>query len=233
MSIAVIVQTCDRYEPYWAGFLHFMERHWDPSIGARIYLCNEEKDAILPRWCSQIKTGQGTFVENLKASLNAVGEEHIFLMLEDFWPIAPMGKNLFDALYGAFREMGLDALQISNYTPYYMLKPTERRVEGRRLLEFEQDSDWLFNLQARFWRSEVLAGCLVEPEISEREVSSAITAEMASDRFVRETTGLKAALFHYLWYPLSGVAYRGEMTEMGKHLQNILEIDTHVAERFN
>lgn len=233
MSLAVIVQTCDRYEPYWAGFLHFMERHWDHSIDAKIYLCNEEKDTSLPNWCTQIKTGSGTFVQNLKSSLDSVGEEHVFLMLEDFWPIAPMKKRLFESLYEAFTGLDLDALQVSNYTPYYKLRPTEKRVEGQRLLEFESDSEWLFNLQARFWKSEVLVRCLIEPEISEREVSSAITAEMASDSFVRDNFGLKAALFHYLWYPLSGVAYRGEMTEMGRHLQNIVDIDHHVARAFN
>lgn len=229
MSVAVLVQTCDRYRPYWDGFLHFMERHWDFGIGAPIFLCNEEEDVDLPPWCGQIKTGSGTFVENLKRSLEVVGEENVFLMLEDFWPIAPMGKGMFDDLYGEFRRRDLDALQVSNYTPYYTLSRSEGTVRGDHLLDFDPTSEWVFNLQARFWKAEVLASCLVEPEISEKQVGSAITAEIASDESVRKRGGLKASLFHYLWYPLSGVAYRGQMTDFGKHLQNILEIDQHVA----
>lgn len=229
MSIAVVVQTCDRYRPYWGGFLHFMERHWDFDIKAPIFLCNEEEDVELPSWCGQFKTGSGTFVENLTRSLELVGEEHVFLMLEDFWPIAPMGRGLFDELYGEFRSRNLDALQVSNYTPYYTLSRSDRTVRGSCMLDFDPKSEWVFNLQARFWKTDVLRSCLVEPDISEREVGSAITAEMASDEAVRDRDGLKASLFHYLWYPLSGVAYRGQMTDFGRHLQNILEIDRHVA----
>lgn len=233
MSVAVVVQTCDRYEPYWGGLLHFMERHWDFGIDAPIYLCNEEADATLPNWCGQLKTGTGTFVENLKRSLDLVGEEHVFLMLEDFWPIAPMKKALFDSLYSAFKDRNLDALQVSNYTPYYKLRKSDGNAGGVKLLEFESDSEWIFNFQARFWKADTLRKCLVEPEISERTVGSAITAEIASDKFARKNIHLRAALFHYLWYPLSGVAYRGEMTEFGAHLRNIMEIDRHVAEVFN
>jgi len=233
MSVAVVVQTCDRYQKYWGGFLHFMERQWDDSIKANIYICNEEVDIQLPDWCRQIKTGRGTFVSNLKKSVESLNEEHVFLMLEDFWPISPIKRRMFDALYEEFKSGGWDALQVSNYTPYYSLKKSERTVLGSNLLEFEPESPWLFNLQARFWRPDALISSLVEPELSETEVSSAITVEMSSDEFARKNLNLKAALYHYLWYPLSGVAYRGEMTDFGSQLQNIVELDRHVAGLFN
>lgn len=229
MKTAVVVITCDKYKPYWDGLLHFMHKHWDRDIDARIFFCNEECDVSLPHNYSQIKTGSGSFVENLGRSLDMVGEEKVFLMLEDFWPIAPIGRRLFDELHKEFQEQDLDALQVSNYTPLYSLKKLDREIEGTRLMEFDPKSPWVFNLQARFWKSAVLKSCLVEPEISEKQVGSAITAEMASDEFVRSHKKLRVELFHYLWYPLSGVAYRGQITDFGKHLQNILEIDRHVA----
>lgn len=228
MSVCVLVQTCDRYEPYWRGFWHFMEKHWDFRIPAPIRMFNEEKRAKTPDWCPQTLVGSGTFVENLKKTLSLVEEEHIFLMLEDFWPVAPMGRQMFDALYEEFVGRDLDALQVSNYAPYYTLRSEGRRLLGKPILDFCPKSDWVFNFQARFWKREVLEKLLVEPAISERAVGSAITAEMASDKLARESFDLKASLIHYLWYPLSGVAYRGEMTEFGSHLANILEIDSHV-----
>lgn len=232
MSVCVLVQTCDRYKTYWPGFWHFMGKHWDFGIEAPIYFCNEEDESETPGWCRRILTGRGTFVQNLTRALEAIEEDEVFLMLEDFWPVAPMGRGLFDALYGEFRSTRLDALQVSNYTPYYKVRLSDRSIRGSELLAFEPDSEWLFNFQARFWRKEKLLDCLVEPEISEREVGSAITAEMAADRVAREV-GLKAALFHYLWYPLSGVSYRGQMTGFGKELQNILELDGHVQQMIN
>jgi len=234
MSPSVLILTCDRYRPYWDGLWHFMERHWDFGIDAPIYLCNESERADnAPAWCQQVLTGGSTFVENLKRALEAVRSDEAFVMLEDFWPIAPMDRGLFWEMHGRFREGGWDALQVSNYTPYYRVRETEMMVEGRPLLEFERDSEWIFNLQARFWKSATLYESLVEPEVSERAVGSAITAEMASDRAVRERGGIRACLHHYLWYPLSGVSYRGEMTEFGRHLQNIVEVDRYVDGMFS
>lgn len=233
MSACVLIQTCDLYEPFWRGFWHFMEKQWDFDIEVPIYFCNEEKDANNPSWCEQIRTGRGTFVENLKKSLNMIEEDTVFLMLEDFWPIAPMRKLMFDSLLKEFEDLKLDALQISNYTPYYSLTKLDKEVLGQPLLRFEPHSEWLFNFQARFWKKEAILDCLVEPDISERIVSSAITAEMAADKIAREHRGLNVALFHYLWYPLSGVAYRGKLTEFGQQLENIVQIDKHVEALFN
>lgn len=233
MSACVLVQTCDLYRPFWEGFWHFMERHWDFEIEAPIYFCNEEEDPGCPDWCRSVRTGKGTFVQNLRRSLESVEEETVFLMLEDFWPVAPFGRRMFDALMREFVESDLDALQVSNYTPYYKLEPSGREALGRPLLKFAPDSDWIFNFQARFWKKDVVMRCLVEPEISERQVGSAITAEMAADREAREKFNLNVSLFHYLWYPLSGVAYRGQMTDFGRHLENILRIDKHVAGLFS
>jgi hypothetical protein len=147
-------------------------------------------------------------------------------MLEDFWPTAPMSARLFRGLYERFTSLNADALQTSSYLPYYKLKKTDE------LLEFEEDSEWIFNFQARFWKSSVFKQCLVEPEISEREVSSAITAEIASDRRARKMK-LKVYLHHYAWYPISGVAYRGEFTEIGRQMNNTARIDKFVRTKFS
>ena len=225
MTTAVIVQTCDKYRGLWDGFFHFMERHWDRRIPANIYLCNEEADADLPPWCKQIKTGHCTFVEGLRRTLERIEEETVFYMLEDFWPVAPMGASLFEELQGEFVSGRWDALQVSSYTPWYSLNRLDRFVGGQRLFEFRRDSKWVFNFQARFWRPQTLMECLKNPEIPEEAVGSAITTEIASDEFAAANMKLKVALFHYIWYPLSGVSHRGKMSEFGAHLQNILEID--------
>lgn len=228
MSVCVVVQTCDLYEPYWAGFWNFMQKHWDFGISAPIRMFNEEKTAKAPHWCSQTLVGKGTFVQNLKKTIEQVQEDHIFLMLEDFWPVAPMTKKMFECLYDEFRDNDLDSLQVSNYTPYYKVRPTGRKILGVELMDFCHGSDWTFNYQARFWKKETLSRFLVEPLVSEREVGSAITAEMASDELAKADPDLKVRLFHYLWYPISGVSYRGQLTDFGRHLHNIVEIDEYV-----
>lgn len=233
MSVCVAILSCDRYEPYWRGLWNFMGKHWDRSIEAPVRLFNETREAKTPPWCSQTLTGEATFTGNLRRAVELIDEDHVFLMLEDFWPIAPMTKAMFDSLYEEFVGSEVDALQVSNYTPYYTVTGSGREVMGQEVLDFLPGSEWIFNFQARFWRKEALLGFLAEPRVPESAVSSAITVEMASDEAARRAGGLRASLFHYLWYPLSGVAYRGEPTDFGRHLQNIVEIDDHVEKMFS
>lgn len=223
MICPVVVQTCDKYARFWDGFFRFMGKHWDPSIESPIFFCNEEIKPDLPRGFHHMPTGRGSFTENLRFILRRIGEDEVFYMLEDFWPIAPMGKPLFENLHKVFVERGLDAMQVSSYLPYYSLEAEDG------LFRFKVDSEWIFNFQARFWKTESFARFLTEPEVSESMVGSAITVEVASDASARSAGGLSAMLHHYLWYPISGVSYRGEFTEIGRQMQNVVEID-RVAE---
>lgn len=233
MNCAVVVQTCDKYERFWDGFFHFMAKQWDEGIGCPIYFCNEEKKLDLPGGFRQIRTGRGSFVQNLKAALAEIKQEHVFYMLEDFWPIAPMSAERYRSLYERFVENDMDALQVSTYTPYYKLVVDETSACGSRLLRFEEDSEWIFNFQARFWKKGLFSDCLVEPRISESVVSSAITVEMESDAHARKNMDLKVWLHHYFWYPITGVAYRGNFTDVGEQMQNIVGIEKFVEDKFN
>lgn len=229
MNCPVIIQTCDKYSKYWDGLFSCMSKQWDYDIGSPIFFCNEEIKPELPCGWNHMPTGKGTFVENLKLVLERLGEENVFYMLEDFWPTSPMSDNLFYYLHKIFSHENLDSLQVSSYLPYYSLDPTSTMG----LFRFRRDSEWIFNLQARFWRSESFLEFLLEPEISESVVGSAITAEIAADRAARKAGGLSVMLYHYLWYPISGVSYRGEFTEIGRQMQNVVDIDRMVEGMFS
>ena len=228
MNCAVVVQTCDRYEPFWGGFFHFMKKQWSNSIPCPIYFCNETREVSLPDNFKQIRSKSGTFVENLNFILDQIKEDNIFYMLEDFWPTAPMRKSRFLSLFDCFLNNDADALQVSTVTPYYSLTKTDQIIYGQRLLQFASESDWIFNFQARFWKKEIMRKCLRNPIVSEKEISSAITVEMESDKFAKNMN-LKVLFHHYFWYPISGVAYRGELTEIGKQMQNIVEIERYAS----
>lgn len=232
MNCSIVIQTCDRYEPFWSGLFHFMNKHWDFSINCPIYFCNEEKDLSLEKRYLQIKTGKGTFVQNLQSILEQVPTDNVFYMLEDFWPQSSIKKDLFQSLYDVFIEQNLDALQISSYTPYYEVEVNQTQVEGQKLLRFKESSPWIYNFQARFWNKKSFLHGLKEPLVSERSVSSAITVEMASDEFARKNMQLKVFLYHYFWYPLSGTAYRGDLTDVGKQMENTMLIDNFVEHKF-
>ena len=229
MICPVVIQTCDKYSRFWDGLFRHMGKQWDPDIGSPIFFCNEEAKPDLPRGFNHLPTGRGTFVENLRFILNSLGEENIFYMLEDFLPTAPMSEELFSHTRRIFVDEDLDAFQVSSYLPYYSLDLTDTKG----LFRFRRNSEWIFNFQARFWKADSLSEFLSEPEVSESEVGSAITVEISSDMAVRKAGGFSAMLYHYLWYPISGVSYRGEFTEIGRQMQNVVEIDRMVEGMFN
>jgi hypothetical protein len=224
MDCAILIQTCDKYKKFWGGFFNFFEKHWDFNIDCPIYFCNESEEISLPNGFNQIKTGKGTFVQNLNKALDSISQKNIFFLLEDFWPIAPMRKDLFCELFEYFIENNLDCLQVGPFTPYYKLENTKKKIRKQKTWRIKKDSDWLFNFQARFWNKQTLKDCLAEPEVSEEKVNSAITVEHSSNKLAQKKA-ITVDFYHYFWYPIGGVAYRGDFTKIGEDMQNIVNID--------
>lgn len=223
MECSVVIQTCDKYEKFWEGMFYYMDKFWDDSINIPIYFCNE-KISINNKKFIQLKTGNGSFVGNLRNILGQVDTKYIFYLLEDFWPINNFSKNLFENLFNYIHLNNVKALQVSAYTPYYTLEKTETYVNNQRLLKFSKESDWKFNLQSRFWDKEFLKFCLEEPEISESEVNSAITVEITCSNKIKNLND-DIFFYHHFWYPFSGVSYRGDFTNLGKELNNNMKAD--------
>lgn len=223
MDCSIIIQTCDKYEKYWQGMYYYMDKFWDNSINCPIYFCNEEKNINNNKFI-QIKTGKHSFVQNLENILNKINTKYIFYLLEDFWPINNFNKNLFENLFNFVESNCIKSLQVSAYTPYYTLEKTKFKINDQNLLIFSKESDWKFNLQSRFWEKDFLKSCLQEPEVSESKVNSAITVEVSCSNKLKFSNE-NIFFYHYLWYPFSGVSYRGDLTNFGKELENNMKAD--------
>lgn len=227
MRCPIVIQTCDRYEFAWKPLFHFIDRYWEKNI-AEIFFCTEEKKPNLPKGFNLIRTGKGSFVSNLKNILSEIESEDIFYLLEDYWPIAPFKKRLFDACFSFFKEKQADAFQISSYTPHYNLIKTEYKIDNLNVYKFSNDNKWMINFNARFWKKECLLNCLFEPKISESRVNSAITVEVECNQKLNNL--MNVYFIHYFWYPISGVLYRRKFTDIGLNLLNIYNIDTNLEE---
>lgn len=222
MDCSIIIQTCDKYEKFWQGMFYYMDKFWDISIDCPVYFCNENK--LLDIKFNQIRTGSGTFVENLSKILQTVKTKYVFYLLEDFWPINNFNKNLFQDIYIKIIENNIKALQVSAYTPYYCFENSNIKIQNQKLLKFKKNSEWKFNLQCRFWEKDFFLYCLEEPRISESLVGSAITVEAACSEKMKSIDE-NIYFYHYLWYPFSGVSYRGDFTNFGKELENNMKAD--------
>lgn len=225
----VIIQTCDAYRQYWDSFFWSFKKYWDSEINWPIFFCNEEIPInISEPNCKQLKTGKFSHSVRMAKILDELVEyDYVFYMLEDFWLTEKMPKEMFIGLFEIFKTNNWDSLRVAPHMPeYYKLESTNIFLKNQRILKFSKDSDWLFSQQAAFWKRDFLRSCIVEPKISEKEVSSSITGEVAMDIALKSKyPNASIYLYHYHWYPVSGTVWRGKITQMGEQIDFLRKVD--------
>lgn len=224
MNVSVVVQTCDEYEKYWDGFFYYMDKFWDFKIDCPLYFCTETKNISNKNYIN-IKTGKNTFVNNLNFILEKIETDYIFYLLEDFWPINNLKKDLFENIFNYILLKNIKAFQVSPYVPYYKLEKTKDKIKNQHIYKFSKNSDWRFNFQSRYWEKTTLKESIANPEISENILKSCIGTEIASSKKLNKN--IDVYFYHYFWYPMSGVSYRGSFTSFGLELKNNMMIDLY------
>jgi hypothetical protein len=224
----VIVQTCDAYAKYWDSFFWSFYKYWDQNINWPIYFCNEDLEIELNSPFIQARTGKGSHSSRLAGILDALNQyDYVFYMLEDFWMTDRMECHKFMGLFELMQSNNWESLRIAPHMPeLYKLEPTNFKFDGKNIYKYAKDSDWKFSQQAAFWKRDFLRQCIIEPSISEVNVSTSLAGEIVMDRYLRENfpdAGIYH--YHYHWYPVSGAVWRGELTQMGEQIEFLRKVD--------
>lgn len=219
----IVIQTCDKYHTSWPGLFWSMNRYWDYDIPWKIFFCNEEKEVELPnKKYEQLKTGRLSHSEMMsKIFSDLKSYKYIFYMLEDFWPTSPMTKEMFLGLFEIFKKNNWDSLKITSYQPhFYDLENTNFEFEGKKILRYSEKSKWRFNQQASFWKHEIFESVIMPPKPQDLNINTSLQIEDAMDeRFRKLHPKAEVYLYNYVWYPISGVLWRGELTVIGKQIE--------------
>jgi len=213
-----------------------MEKYWDSEIPWTIYFCNEEKEVKFPSdKYKQLKTGSCSHSEMMSKIFSKLKNyKYIFYMLEDFWPTAPMSKETFLGLFETFKKNNWDSLKVTSHQPHcYELENTEFSFEGKKILRYSEKSLWRFNQQASFWKRDVFESLILPPKEEDLNISTSLNIETAMDEKFR-TMHPKAEvyLYHYVWYPVSGVMWRGELTTVGKQIRFEMQVEELIKQQF-
>ena len=235
MNGCVVIQTCDAYAKFWPGLIYSMNKYWDFDIPWPVYFCNEEVPIDFGPNYKQILTGKGSCINNLKKILDSLKDfDYVFYMIEDFWPINPMKKEMFLSLFETFQSNNWDSLRVSTFEPtYYEVEPTHLFCENQRIFKMAKGSDWQFSQQAAFWKKDFFRDCLVEGE-SDSVHKTSLPSEIACDLRLREKyPDAECYHYHYYWYPMSGTVWRGELTDIGKQIEVIMQIENVLKDMEN
>jgi hypothetical protein len=237
----IVIQSCDRYQPAWEGLFWSMDKFWDYEIPWPIYFCNESnKLEFTNKKYSQIRTGYMSHAGMIKKIMQELKQyNYIFYMLEDFWPTKRMDKEIFLGLFRIFQENNWDSLKVCPYHPsYYDLINTDFHFKNKKILEFSKDSKWRFSQQASFWKREVIENLVEEeieisPQNQEGLKNTSLATEIKMDEAIRiKYPESSIYLYNYLWYPVGGVLWRGELSEIGKQLQFEMNIEKLIETKF-
>ena len=233
MENCVVIQTCDAYSHYWSGLSYSMEKYWDFSIPWDIYLCNEEtKISFENKKFHQITTGTKNYADRLLHILENLNCDYIFYMLEDFWPTDRMTKHIFTGLFNKIQENEWDCLRVSPYMPeYYDLESTNHIFDGKMILKYSDKSHWKFSQQASFWNRKFLMNIIEKSLKTEIIDSTSLPFEIACDEYLRDKK-VNIYHYHYFWYPISGVVWRGKLTQIGEQIEAIMNIESIMQNKF-
>lgn len=232
----VVIQTCDAYQKYWESFYWSFDKYWDHSIPWPIYFCNEEIPVQMnnPNH-HQLLTGVASHSARMAKILDDLKEyDYVFYMLEDFWLTDRMTKEMFIGLFDIMYNYQWDSLRVAPHMPeLYKLESTDHIFQNRRILKYAKDSDWRFSQQSSFWKRDFLRSCIVEPKISEVEISSSLSGEIAMDKYMQEKfPDADIYHYHYHWYPISGSVWRGELSQMGEQIDFLRKVDNFLNQQF-
>lgn len=230
----IVIQTCDKYQPAWENLFWSFNKYWDFEIPWKIYFCNEEVDCKFKNdRFIQIKCGKNNHYEILKIILEKIDHKYIFYMLEDFWPTATIKKNIFMGLFSIFRSENWDSLKLCCIHPNrYSLENTNFIFYGKKILKFSDGSEWRFNQQSSFWKTDVLKNIIVKNFLEEK-IKTSLGFEKDTDKEYRKKYPVsKDYIYNLFWYPVGGAYWRGEINLIGQQINFEREVEEYIKNNF-
>lgn len=215
--LTLVIQAYDGYAQYWPTWYWAWTRYWDFSLPWEIRFCTEELD---PPWKDDrikvFKTGKVPVNEYSIKSIRiaeAVETEHLMYMVDDFWLTDRVNADLFEDLFHTSREQDFNCLKIQcNQPEYHKLEKTDLFCQGRRILKFKPESDWLWNTQAAIWRKDFFLDTVVPHEDPwQMEAHGTL-------RIREKYPDPGVYMYHWPWYMVPSAVWRGQLSDPGKQM---------------
>jgi hypothetical protein len=160
-DLAIVIQTCDKYELFWEGWYHSFNEFWDFNLPYKIYFCNEVIDLPFKHEkIIQLKTGENEFSDRLLFILDKIKENNLLYLQEDIWMIKPIDIQSY---YYDFVKYDFDALRLlRNHNTFYCVTSN---VEGENYIQLDNTrSRFLVSHHPGFWKREFYKKCMCKGE---------------------------------------------------------------------
>ena len=220
MSLAIVINTTDKYCDLWDTWYYYF-RKWKHDYP--VYFLNEKLD--VPYDVTQIKVDipeKNLWTKKFRESLKQIPEEDVLVMLEDHWIVEPFKDNEFDELYGLFGAIRADSMRIRQKSDLTTTEPLSDVLSLIRLFWFRlfnhynfllpyhlsADSKYLISHDPCMWKKSFLLKCI---DVDESPWANEI-------RGTERTRGQKHNIYHYEKHWWINAMVKGKLTPEGQKM---------------
>ena len=151
---ALLIASCDAHRDLWPSCLTLYRRYW-PDCPYPMHLASDVR-AVQDERVRPLCAGPGlTWSEVMRSVLEPLEQEHVLLMLDDYFLAARVDHGVLEAARAELVRLGGAYLRL---VP--LPRPTRRVPGSHHLGEHEPGVPFRASLQAAFWRRSALLDLL-------------------------------------------------------------------------
>jgi len=166
MDLAVVVQSCDKYEFVWERWSKCFQGAFVPKDIPVCFLSELRVNEYLKPNSNfvNLRVVPDDWSNRLIEALTVlIPHKFIFYMQEDMFPRALLFKWHLELFHSILNEMMFDALQVSPNSKHYTLEDCFPS-HPIKIKTFANESNYLVSHQPRLWKKEFLLSCLEKGE---------------------------------------------------------------------
>lgn len=152
-KIALLVNSCDKYEDLWAPFFTLLKKYWNPEYP--IVLNTESKDfnfeGLNIKTLKLFENKNVEWSERLRITLENIDSEYVITLLDDFFLEKSVDNNKINQCVKWMDEN-------QNIAAFYFvyIKDTEQDNQYPGFLKIKDTGEYRQNRQAAIWRKDIL-----------------------------------------------------------------------------
>ena len=163
-NIAVLVVSCDAYSDLWDPFFKLFFKYWS-DCPHKIYLSSNYKKYDHPNVISVKSNEISDWSSELKIALNKIEEEHIIVILEDYFFYSEVNSKQLNNIIDTYYKMNALFFRLGTFPArYYKLWPHKKLKSFPGIVEILKNSKFRISLQVAIWNKSYLSDLLVPGE---------------------------------------------------------------------
>ncbi|MES2838455.1 MAG: hypothetical protein V4667_13085 [Bacteroidota bacterium] len=157
-NLAIVVQSCDKYDDLWNGFYTLFFRYWK-NCSYPIYHITETKTCSYPGVITINTQNVTTWSDMLKYGLEKIKEDYVLYLLEDYFLIKPIDETRIEKAVEIVKKENAACLRLVPVPG-----PDRDFKDYTDIGEISKNSAYSLSTQASIWNKNILENFILKGE---------------------------------------------------------------------